>query len=166
MRAGDAQQGGGCGHFLEHGPAEAQFAVVSRWAAYGLVARSEVQGAPHALHTAKVSDHSPVVLSIQARGMLQAGVRPLARSTIRGGRFAEVLRRTLELWGFDRWEVDAQVTLYPLAVRSAARIVRDWRRGEEIGRQSATIVSAARAVAMQRPCGARHLIEHTPEAAE
>lgn len=139
------------------------FVSAPGWAAYGLVLRFEVQENPKGTHMAKVTDHSPVLLCMQARGMLAAGARPIARATIRDCRFSKVLGRTLELWGFDRWEVADQVEFYPLAVRSTARTIRDWQRGAEAGSQSASIVAAARAVAMQRPRGAVLLIEHRPK---
>lgn len=51
--------------------------------------------------------------------------RPLARSTVRDKDFLEVLRRTLELWRFAEWSLADKIILFPLAARSAARIVRD-----------------------------------------
>lgn len=141
------------------------FVSLPGWAAYGLIIRSEVQEDPRGAHDKRISDHAPVVMCVQMRGMIPSGQRPIARAVVRDPRFSQVLRRTLELWGFAEWSVADRVELYPLAVRSAARTVRDWRRGEEVGLQSAGVVAAARAVAAQRPRDAAMLLESRLEMA-
>lgn len=65
-----------------------------------------------------------------------------------------------------QWNIAARVPLYPTAVRIAANIVRNWRRGEEAGVQLAGMVAAARAAAMQRPREEAFLLGSRPCACE
>lgn len=71
-----------------------------------------------------LSDHSLGEFPLSVRSMVPASERPLVGSTEDNG-FPEVLRLTLELWG---WGAGGKMSLYALAARSAARIVRDRRR--------------------------------------
>lgn len=88
-----------------------------------------------------------------------------SRAVVQDPRFAQVLRTTLELWQFSEWDVLDRIQLYPMAVRSAAGVVRNWR-GEEVGQRSAGVVAAAEAVAMQRPRDAQVLVANRSEMAE
>lgn len=51
------------------------FVSVPGWAAYGLVVRSELQGDSRGIHHRRLSDHSPIILCMQTRGMLAAILR-------------------------------------------------------------------------------------------
>lgn len=95
----------------------------------------------------RLSDHAPVLLSTQLRDTVTLGERPVGRVLTRDSRFPLVRRRMLDLWrrAAEHRELSGIV---PLAVRGAARIVRNWRRGAEVGAQLARVV-AARAVVVQ-----------------
>lgn len=69
-------------------------------------------------------------------------------------------------WICGAWDFEDLVRLYPTAVRRAARVLRDWRRGEEVDQQGTGVVAAARAVAMHGPRGAQLLVARRPEMAE
>lgn len=58
------------------------------------------------------------------------------------------------------------MSLYCVFVRSAARVVRDLRRWEQVDELWGPIVAAARAVAMQHAREARFLLETHPEVSE
>lgn len=81
----------------------------------------------------------------------------------RDKRFAALLQKTLEMWDFADWDVEDRVSLYGVADRSAAKVVRDRRRWEQVGELAGPVVAAARAVAMQHPQEARCLLESHPQ---
>lgn len=81
--------------------------------------------------------------------MTQFGERLVARQGFRGKRVSQLLRRTMGLWEYPSCEVADQIRLYSAPVRSVSRTVRAWRRWEEIGEKSGTIIATPRAVLVQ-----------------
>lgn len=131
-----------------------------------VVVRTAIAEDRAVLFRSGLSDHVPLEVHMVVRSMLPAAARPLARSITRDKDFLENSPRTLELWGFAEWAVADKMSLYPLAARSAARIVRDRSWGAREGFESAVVVAVALAVSMQRCREARRLLENRLEAAE
>lgn len=73
------------------------FVSLPGWAAYRLVVHLEVQEDPCGILDRRASDHARIFLSLQARGVVSAAQRTIARAVVKDPRFAQLLRRTLEV---------------------------------------------------------------------
>lgn len=143
------------------------FVSIPPWALFGVVASAAVTENPVVMFRSGLPDHSPMEIALAARAMVPASIRPNTRGPTRDMDFPELLRRTLEVWHYLARDFTDKIALFPVAARSAARIVRDRHRGDWGGIGSVIVVAVARAVSMQRG-GARpaFVFEQRPESSE
>lgn len=129
-----------------------------------MILRAGARGDPREWHYQGISDHSPVEVHLALRGMQPASGRPVARGILADPRMAQLLQAAVRLWRMHEWDIEERLEYFPMAVRSAARVVRDAQRWERAGRSSALVIAVARAVALQRPRDAILLFAHRVEA--